>query len=157
MSKVYGCGIFMYRIYEEFHINYDYYFIYIYIYIYIYIFQIVYKKTYIQNLYNVTGRKIQPQLKWHYKFISTKNSIFTSLDDIHASSRSDFSKDGLQCIKKEWLEENPSIFIIYRKPYLRISSKEVCMPSEEVKIIFFVKINLLWNFNRCWVFLPVRL
>ena len=31
----------------------------------------------------VSWKKTQPQLNCHYEFISTKNIIFVSLDDIH--------------------------------------------------------------------------
>ena len=31
-------------------------------------------------------------------------------------------------------------------------TEEVCMLSDEAKIIFFVEINILWHFNHGWVF-----
>ena len=69
-----GCGISVHRIYEGFQLN-------LWEYLIIYAFQDVYKKTniYIYSVYNVT----QPRLKFHYKFISTKNIIFTHLMTIH--------------------------------------------------------------------------
>ena len=50
----------------------------------IYSFSGLYKKTHIQSEYNVTGKKPQPRLNCHYKFISAKNIIFVSSDDKHA-------------------------------------------------------------------------
>ena len=63
------------------------------LYAYIY----VYKKTHIQSVYIISGRKLT-RLKCYYKFISTKIIIFASSDDIDTYSGDEISKYGLQYI-----------------------------------------------------------
>ena len=52
-----GCGLFVYRIYEAFHINLWEWSMYGYCYIFFFFFFGLYNKTHIQSVYNVTGRK----------------------------------------------------------------------------------------------------
>ena len=71
MSKVYGYGIFVHRLYVRFHIIYE---SSRYLLIIRYTFPVVYTKTIIQSVYTVNGKN-QPRLKCHYKFISTKDYL----------------------------------------------------------------------------------
>ena len=50
----------------------------------IYSFSGLHKKTHIQNVYNVTERKLKHSLIVIINIISAKNITFVSSDDIHA-------------------------------------------------------------------------